>query len=151
MGDGYDWPGKAEYCPGNGLRMWRDCLPFATIHGMDVQPDTQFVDDRIVTHLCDSMNDGQVSAAINSSVFDLIIDDGSHEPADQLATMGNLLPHLADGGHYIIEDAGLNIEPVYLRRVVIMATAAGCAASVDLFDQPAHHAALVHIYKDPIS
>ena len=34
----------------------------------------------------------------------LIIDDGSHKPRDQAATLKNLWPLLAPGGVYVIED-----------------------------------------------
>ena len=41
--------------------------------------------------------------------FDVVIDDASHQTADQLATMHLLLPRMNPGGIYIIEDI-LNLE-----------------------------------------
>jgi hypothetical protein len=73
---GYALPG---YRPGGSLRAWRDYFPRAQVLGMDVQPDTQFTEDRIRTCLCDSTNAEQVSEffrAHDHLAFDLIIDDG---------------------------------------------------------------------------
>ena len=42
--------------------------------------------------------------AIGDTTFDVIIDDGSHMTADQLATRDLLLPRMNPGGLYIIED-----------------------------------------------
>src|SRR5215831_13779827 len=43
-----------HYSPGGSLRAWRDFFPHADVVGVDIQPDTQFSDDRITTHLADS-------------------------------------------------------------------------------------------------
>ena len=70
------------YSPGGSLRAWRDYFPNAQIHGIDIQPDTQFVDEaRIHTHLCNSTSHDLVNRFIESQggiSFDIIIDDGSH-------------------------------------------------------------------------
>jgi hypothetical protein len=99
------------YSPGGSLRAWRDYFPNAQIHGIDIQPDTQFVDEaRIHTHLCNSTSHDLVNRFIESQggiSFDIIIDDGSHRAIDQLTTLRNLYPHLERGGYYIIEDVGL--------------------------------------------
>ena len=99
------------YRQGGSLRAWRDYFPNAGVHGLDVQPDTQFSENRIHTHLCDSTDPQQISQFLaNAGVdaFDLIIDDGSHRADDQLATLGNLLPHVRPGGLYVIEDVKPN-------------------------------------------
>jgi cephalosporin hydroxylase len=36
--------------------------------------------------------------------FDLIIDDGAHDPVSMLATLKNFMPFLKEGGTYFIED-----------------------------------------------
>jgi len=101
---GYSLPG---YRPGGSLRAWRDYFPQAKIHGMDVQPDTQFTEDRIETYLCDSTSAADVSALLERAphlMFDAIIDDGSHLDEHQLSTLRNLFPRVKNGGYYIIED-----------------------------------------------
>jgi hypothetical protein len=96
-----------HYRPGGSLRSWRDYFPNATIIGVDVQPDTQFSEDRIKTFLCNSTNRNGIQRlieAINFSDIDIIIDDGSHRVADQVATIKNLFPFLSNDGLYVIED-----------------------------------------------
>jgi hypothetical protein len=100
----YALPG---YRPGGSLRAWRDYFPNANVHGVDVQPDTQFSEPRITTHLCDSADPAQVEALftrLNDLRLDVIIDDGSHWDANQLATLRNFYPHLREGGLYFVED-----------------------------------------------
>jgi hypothetical protein len=95
------------YRPGGSLRAWRDYFPQADVHGMDVQPDTQFSENRIRTHICDSTAGEQVASFFrvhDGLAFDVIIDDGSHVDVHQLRTLENLYPHLKPGGYYIIED-----------------------------------------------
>jgi len=96
------------YKPGGSLRAWRDFFPNATVYGMDVQPDTQFADEeRIVTLLGNSTDLSQVGQALQHArhkTFDIIIDDGSHYAADQIATLKNLFPLLNPSGTYVVED-----------------------------------------------
>jgi hypothetical protein len=96
------------YRPGGSLRAWRDFFPNATLYGMDVQPDTQFTDEeRIVTLRGNSTDPAQISHALQQTrhkSFDIIIDDGSHYAADQIATLTNLFPLVNPNGTYIVED-----------------------------------------------
>lgn len=91
-----------HYQPGGSLRAWRDYLPNALITGLDVQPDTQFVDTNIVTTLGDSTDSAAMDSRFYDGYFDLIIDDGDH--AKQFQTLIALWPKLARGGIYVIED-----------------------------------------------
>jgi hypothetical protein len=96
-----------NYRPGASLRAWRDWLPNALIYGMDPQADCMIADEpRIVTMLCDSTNSLSATTFMGTvpGLLDVIVDDGSHWPADQLATLTNLWPYLRPGGTYVIED-----------------------------------------------
>ena len=88
------------YKPGASLRMWRDYG--AEVVGIDVSLKAVLdaADDGIRTIQWDSTQE----LPIDLGKFDLIIDDGSHKPEDQLATFNNLFKHLSSGGLYIIED-----------------------------------------------
>ena len=100
--------GNHNYRPGASLRAWRDFLPNAAVHGVDVAADTQFTGEgRITTHLCDSRDTEQSAAMLRSIaplVPDLIIDDGLHVEAAQVATLRNFFPALRPGGLYVVED-----------------------------------------------
>lgn len=96
-----------HYKPGGSLRAWRDYFPKATILGLNTASEILFREDRIKTRLCDSTNEYSVCDALGDSTFDFIIDDGSHNPEHQLATLRHVYPHLRTDGIYVIEDIPL--------------------------------------------
>ena len=69
-----------DYRPGASLRAWRDYFKNSNIYGIDIQEDTQFTEDRIVTYLCNSTNENSVNNVMLdvNLEFDIIIDDGWH-------------------------------------------------------------------------
>ena len=94
-----------HYRPGGSLRAWRNFFPNAQIVGVDVQADTRFEEERIQTFICNSTDAADVRQFMASQgPFDLIVDDGSHESENQLATLGNFFSALSIGGLYVIED-----------------------------------------------
>lgn len=93
-----------HYRPGGSLRAWRDYFPNATIWGIDTQHDTQFNEHRITTTLADSTNPAQLRRVLDGLDFDLIIDDGAHDPLSQVKTLNNLWSYRKPDGWYIIED-----------------------------------------------
>jgi hypothetical protein len=98
---GYSLPG---YAPGGSLRAWRDYFPLGRIMGVDIQPDTQFTEDRIVTALADSSKKEELDAVLGEQTFDVIIDDGLHWDETQMQTLRNLWSRVRPGGFYITED-----------------------------------------------
>ena len=92
---------------GASLRMWQDYFPNAEIIGLDIDPRTMFQEGRIRTFLCDQSNAASLYKVMNQlgdDKFDIIIDDGSHEPASQILTAQVLMPYLKKDGEYYIED-----------------------------------------------
>lgn len=100
--------GLEGYKPGGSLRVWRDFFINARVIGIDIQPDTQFTDEpRIETFICNSTKPEDVAELmkkLENIKFDIIIDDGSHQDMDQIATLRNFYSHLKDDGLYIIQD-----------------------------------------------
>jgi SAM-dependent methyltransferase len=93
------------YRPGGSLRGWRNYFPRAEIVGVDVQPDTQFTDERIRTMICNSTDGAAVARCFDANAqFDIVIDDGSHEADDQIATLRNFWRMVRPGGFYFVED-----------------------------------------------
>ena len=91
------WAGE-NYHPGASLRVWRDFFPNAIIHGLDVAPDTQFSEDRIQTHLCNSTKPESVQQILPLiGTPDLIIDDGLHT-LEAKANLDESLSRLGPGG-----------------------------------------------------
>ena len=113
-----------SYQPGASLRAWRDFFPNGSIHGLDVQPDCLFSEQRVTTHHCNSTEEFHCRAwkQMVNLTFDIIVDDGSHWDKDQLATLKNLWPSLKPGGYYVIEDVMLDSlvsrEPQKVHEIV---------------------------------
>ena len=95
-----------HYKPGGSLRVWRDFFPNAEVYGVDIAKDCMFTEDRIKTFLFDSSNSDYVEYYLEDLNFDVIIDDGNHDPKYQMATLENLINKLNPGGIYVIEDIG---------------------------------------------
>lgn len=94
------------YKPGASHRAWNDYFVNSRIYGVDIQPDTQFEENRIKTMLCSSIDKNAVDNMMNDLdiKFDIIIDDGWHLDDAQLKTLGNFFQYLKEDGLYIIED-----------------------------------------------
>jgi hypothetical protein len=91
---------------GAGLYMWREFFPNAHIFGADVDTNTLFKDDRILTFLCDQSSKTDLLNLIKQTKknIDIVIDDGSHIPEDQIGSCLTLMPLLKRDVIYIIED-----------------------------------------------
>ena len=92
---------------GASLRAWHEIFPAATIVGLDPSPqkDMQIPKERAVCLRVDATNKAAIAPAVAKyGPFDVIVDDGSHDPKHQKASLSLLLPHVRRGGFYIIED-----------------------------------------------
>lgn len=97
---------------GSSLLMWRDYFPNSTIHGFEYNPDLigsferSYGNDRIHLFPMDVKNEMSIMNAIQSTgmLYDLIIDDTTHEFEDQLRIIQNVHASLKPGGMLIIED-----------------------------------------------
>lgn len=94
---------------GAGLFMFRDFFTNATIYGAEI--DQKRVDalqgkDRIEVFKCDQTSNEDLISLFRKIRLDidLIIDDGSHKPQDQVFTCLSILPSLDKGAIYVIED-----------------------------------------------
>lgn len=107
---GYEHPG----CGGQGLRMWADYFPNAEIVGLDLHPKQLDMPAR-VTIRQGAQNDPAVLDRLwaQDGPFDIVIDDGSHQVADVLASFTQLYPLLPEGGIYVVEDTQTALWPAY--------------------------------------
>lgn len=108
---------------GASLLMWKKAYPHAQVSGIDIKDVS---DAKILQKNPDLKlyvgKQGDIkflnSISNNGSFkhYDLIVDDGSHLPKDQLASFNALWPHVAKGGVYVIEDifSGKGREDRYL-------------------------------------
>lgn len=87
---------------GQSLRAFRDHFPNALIVGIDLnQP--QMDGERLSIVKADA-TDPFAMGVVGHNLFDLIIDDGSHQIEDQKASMRLLWGSVRPGGFYVIED-----------------------------------------------
>ena len=96
---------------GGSLQMWRHHLGRrATIVGIDLAPRVlELATPDLHIHVGDQSDPvflGQLAARYGG--FDIVLDDGSHLPEHQIASITALWPHLAVGGVYIVEDLHTN-------------------------------------------
>jgi len=101
---------------GRGARTLAEYFHRSTIHSVDFEkqicqpyydnfPDV--LKARVRLHQCNQSKVEDLNALIailGSTLFHIILDDGSHFAADQLLSFNTLWPRLVEGGYYIIED-----------------------------------------------
>ncbi|MBN8996336.1 MAG: class I SAM-dependent methyltransferase [Rhizobiales bacterium] len=99
---------------GASLRMWREYLPNALIHGLDLHDKSSHAEPRIRIHQ-GSQDDPAVLDRIADDMgrIDIVVDDGSHFSAHVRFTFEHLFPKLAPGGLYFIEDLGTSYWPTH--------------------------------------
>jgi len=97
--NGYPYAGLP---PGGSIKAWRSAYPSALIVGADI--DKAAVDSIFVRQ------------ASQYAPFDLIVDDGFHDPHANLRTLIHVFPLTSDGGAYVIED--VHVSMVNLWRLL---------------------------------
>jgi len=98
---------------GQSLRMWEQYFNEGKCTGIDISetPHGGLQDLRPMiaegSHnifIMDGTKKADIEKNFEGVMFDVIIDDGSHNLADQLESYNHLKSHLVKGGIYIIED-----------------------------------------------
>jgi hypothetical protein len=96
---------------GGSFRMWRDYLPNATLHGIDIEERTLAYQDEVPNSQVRLVDQGN-PAALDAFVaelggnYDFILDDGGHTMVQQIVSFEVLWPQVMPGGIYAIEDLG---------------------------------------------
>jgi hypothetical protein len=92
---------------GGSLQMWKTYFgPQARIFGVDIVPQSKLLEeDRVAIYIGDQ-RDRTFLERLRAEVprLDVLIDDGGHRMAEQIATFEVLFPHVADDGVYVCED-----------------------------------------------
>ena len=93
---------------GASLRMWEEFFPNAEIIGLDIDFNYLFNAGRIKCLYANAGDSESLRGAVldagSMPLYDLIVDDGSHDLSDQVCSLQTLLPMLAPDGVYIVED-----------------------------------------------
>ena len=92
---------------GGSLRMWREYRGTnMQVTGIDIEPACKAYEADGISVVIGDQGDPAfwTSFLAEAAPIDAVIDDGSHDPADQITTLKVLLPRLEPGGVYICED-----------------------------------------------
>jgi predicted O-methyltransferase YrrM len=111
---------------GASLRMWRDFFPNAMIYCGEIDEKRIFKEDRIEVIKCDQTIYRDLDTLIEKTGgdIDLVIDDGSHKPIDQISTCLVLMNKLHFGAIYVIEDVSNpkiinNLDKFYPKEIKV--------------------------------
>lgn len=101
--------GRTSYTAGASLFMWQEYFPNALIYALDNKPYIFINQGRIESYFVDQDRPETFDMLIPWQLgygFDFIIEDGNHTFACQLLSAMKLVPLVAPGGVYVIEDVG---------------------------------------------
>lgn len=99
---------------GGSLLAWAKFFPDAEVIGLDcVAERATFRAPRVTCLFADVAAPNSVLSLVREFQFDVIVDDGSHVAADQVAAYGTLWPLVTPGGYYCVED--IQAEDEFLR------------------------------------
>lgn len=98
---------------GGSAHMWEEYFPHARVIMLDSNAEVFINEGRIESYAADQANAQSLLQAMAKvdTKFDLIVDDGSHETSHQITSMLTLLPFLAEGGFYVVEDLQHDCRP----------------------------------------
>ncbi len=99
---------------GGSIPMWKKYFhDDARLTFLDIDPDCARHADPGTTVEIGNQADADTLArlAATHGPFDLILDDGSHVNAHQIASFNALWPHIAEGGLYVVEDCHTSYWP----------------------------------------
>lgn len=92
---------------GGSLPMWHDYFGARChVHGIDIEPACMaYQSSQTTIHIGDQARRGfWRSFREQVPIVHVFIDDGGHQPEQQMVTIEEMLPHLQPGGVYICED-----------------------------------------------
>ncbi|WP_370616488.1 class I SAM-dependent methyltransferase [Mumia sp. Pv 4-285] len=101
---------------GGSMQMWQDYFgPDARFVGVDIDPRCRaWADDRTTIMIGDQADRGFLAEVAEvAGTIDVIIEDGGHYPAQQIATFEELYPRMSPDGVFLIEDLLTSYKPKY--------------------------------------
>jgi methyltransferase family protein len=136
---------------GGSLEMWRHYFgERCRMYGIDIEPDCRAYERDGTTVFIGDQADSAFWARFRVEVpeVDVLIDDGGHEPHQQIATLKAMLAHIRPGGVYLCEDIHGVLQPYHafvdgLCRPLHAVHSAGGATAPSSLHQ---HVASVHRY-----
>lgn len=101
-------------CQGHSIKMWMEYFSNSEILGLDIDLTGVIFEDLPVAK-CNATKAEELDLVLGDRLFDYIIDDGSHQVQDQIASLELLWPRIKDQGKYFIEDIKSDAELLLLQ------------------------------------
>lgn len=92
---------------GGSLELWRDYFGAGChVYGVDIQEECLRYQSESVSVFIGDQSDREFWGRFRAEAprLDIVVDDGGHRPDQQATSLEELLPHLAPGGVYVVED-----------------------------------------------
>ena len=110
---------------GGSIKLWLDYFKSIKIHGLEINDlkelhdlNNQYDNVDIVMGL-DAYCEKTLELTRSKGPFDIIIDDGSHSPENQLFVLNYYMPLLKSGGLMVIEDIyNVDLIPLLLKNII---------------------------------
>jgi SAM-dependent methyltransferase len=101
---------------GGSLALWRKYFgPEAVVFGIDVDPRTRDFADDCQVRIGDQSNAAFLASVVDEmGGLDIVVDDGSHDSDDQVASFKALFPRLSPDGVYLCEDLRASYRKDYV-------------------------------------
>ena len=101
-------------CQGHSIKMWMEYFFNSEILGLDIDL-TGLIFEDLPVGKCNATKAEELDLLLGDDEFDYIIDDGSHQVQDQIASLELLWPRVKDRGKYFIEDIKSDPELLLLQ------------------------------------
>jgi hypothetical protein len=88
---------------GYSMLLWQKYFTDSTFYGIDSQ-DIAFYTKDYNYIVADINSSSYISEVLGDTMFDVIIDDGSHKIEDQVHALNLLYPRLKEDGLFVVED-----------------------------------------------
>jgi hypothetical protein len=102
--NGYPYGGLP---PGGSIKAWREAYPDSLIVGADIDPESVAAISEI-GFVVDQTSDVSLNEFLHSieqyAPFDIVVDDGFHDPHANFRTLLKVFPLVKASGAYVIED-----------------------------------------------
>ena len=134
---------------GGSLDMWRHYFgPQCRIFGVDIAPECKAYESNGIKIFVGDQADRQFWSQFKRSAprIDVLIDDGGHQPEQQIITLEEMLPHLALGGIYVCEDIHIDTNPfaAYIAALCMNLNAWNIRRETDLSVSPSPFQSTIH-------
>jgi len=103
---------------GCSLRMWKEYFPNAQVFGVDITPRCKSLEEDRIKIFIGGQDDPSLWKSVESQVgmVDILIDDGSHMSAHQIASLDMAFRLVKPGGFYVIEDLQCSYAANYIAQ-----------------------------------